>query len=686
MPTEAYLLPTLHTAGILRTARPLTDVIRYDLAKASRTSMYGHMQDEKFCVVLPSNPTGLEAAVREAVGWMQRWISMRCPVAVDVETSSLSFWDTKLYSIALCGEDGNNCGVTFTLSDLITLPMDALRELLKWLRRLLADPQVPLTFHNAPFDKSVLMRKGFDIQGQTWDTQGLHHLVQPDIYHTLGWVGHTYLDVEPWKLNHLGEKMAFSRDVVELLIYNAKDAINTAKLRQPLLAEIFAKHMNSTLVSWQMAFSDLAARMELAGVPVNQAMRRRVGDSLLKEIDEHLYHMRRMLNWPDFNPVKPTHAREALFNKRFCGITPTIFTPKTQEPSTSYKAIIDYLEHPFVQHFNGYVEKRGIYSTQYLDPGGRTFKGEISDKGGSYAQAIYPDGRLHCKWNPTGQKGSRFSSQPNLQNVPKYPVNHRLYMEAPEGRIIVGSDKDQLELRLIAVRCGVEELLAEMRKPDGDPHTLAALNCYGQSFLTRSEKERKLLRDMIKNVVYASVYMAGVRTVWRTIRERKQLDSAMRGALTLQEVGRITRSYFGRYTQIPQWHQMNYAFQEQNGYLEIPPFGRRRYFPVQPAPYNEVANWPIQTVGSDIVGMEMVQIDDEIRRRFKDAWVILHGHDAVYIECYEKDAEEVAQVVDRIFGATYVDGPAGPVHLTGRAEISKNISMKPNLRPKRMAA
>jgi len=995
--TEAYVIPTLHPAGLMRTGRPLTDVIRYDIAKAIKTSLWGHAQEEKLCVVLPSNPSGMAEAVHAAAGWMQRWKSLRCPVAVDVETSSISFWSCKLYSIALCGEDGNNCGVSWTLGDFITLPSDAQWYLDYHLRSILGDPAIPKTYHNAPFDKSVLTRKGFEIAGQTWDTQGLHHLVQPDIYHDLGWVGHTYLDVEPWKLNHEGKKMAFSRDVTELLVYNAKDAINTAKLRQPLLDEIYSKSMSSTLVSWQMAFSDLACRMELAGVPINQPLRRQIGQNLLSEIQGHLQSMRTMLNWPDFNPNKPTHAREAIYGRKYCGISPTQYTEKNNDPSTSYHAFIDHLEHPFILHFTKYIEKRSIYSTQYLDPGGTTFKGEISDRGGAYAQAIYPDGRLHCKWNcydgetevltsrgfvpfpyavahieelefaqynpgtelicftaasnpvaglsdelldieseqvslgvtadhrlllrerpgrkrrvsvvsagdleynrrwvhagrhefkskcewsedearllvavqadgswssggwrfnfnkqsklrrlksildslslryserdlgprsppgytcrysvrinscnlarkifeaisekrlwgpwllrlslaaveaivaelghwdgsiecerirynttvesnamwvqvlacltgkrahvrphewqggsgwrvnisrrifsavkpdvtphkrsgthavycvsvptsfiivrrrgkivicgnSTGQKGSRFSSEPNLQNVPQYPVSHRVYMEAPPGRIIVGADKDQLELRLIAVRAGVEELLTEMRKPDGDPHTLAAINAHGAKFLTMPLEMRRLVRNMIKNVVYASIYMAGVRTVWHTIRERKQLPAEMRAACTLAEVSKICRSYFGRYTQIPEWHQNNYSRVEQCGYLEIPPLGRRRYFPVQPAPFKEIANWPIQTVGSDIVGMEMVQIDYELRRRFKDAFVILHGHDAVYTECYERDAEAVAQLIDSIFGKTYIDGPAGPVYLTSRAKIAKNLSMKPNLR------
>jgi DNA polymerase I-like protein with 3'-5' exonuclease and polymerase domains len=95
---------------------------------------------------------------------------------------------------------------------------------------------------------------------------------------------------------------------------------------------------------------------------------------------------------------------------------------------------------------------------------------------------------------------------------------------------------------------------------------------------------------------------------------------------------------------------------------------------VQPPPYTEVANWPIQCLGSDIVGKEMVDIDEELKRQhFKDAHIILHGHDAVYIECRENDAEAICVIVDRLFGHSVVDGPAGPVILTSKAKIGRNL-------------
>jgi len=662
-----HIIPTIHPAALLHGGKPISDVILMDLAKANRVSMEGPNQVEYYVVAHPANPVGVEESVRIALQWMERWKQLKCPIAFDVETSSLDFFNCKLYSIALSGEDGCNTGVGFTLYNLRTLPWDAETALVYKLKELLTDPDIPNLFHNAPYDYAVLHHKNFVINGRIEDTQAYAHIVQPDIPKDLGWIGHTYLDVEPWKLNHRGEKQAFTQDVIELLIYNIKDAINTMKLRSPLLDEIEQRGMGGDLLTYQSAFAELASSMEIVGMPVNLAKRKAMGEVMAKEIKELEYRMRQWLNWPDFNPMSTNHVIEALYNRKYVGLVPTAFTKKEQKPSTSYKDIIDFMDHEFVSDFIKYKEMRTAYATQYKDP----MPGE---KGGSYFRALMPDGRIHSKINPTGQKGSRFSTSPNIQNQRK---QDRAFFEAPEGKVIIGADKDQLELRIAACLAGVTELVAEMARPDGDPHTLAARNIYGAEFDLKPEKMRKKLRDAVKTTVYASLYRAGVKTVHKSIRTKKFLSADLRKSLTLAAVTHIYHSYFGKFVELPAWHDANYNLACSQGYIEIPPFGRRRFFPVQPPPMTEVGNWPIQTIGSDVVGMQMVHIQRELeanRSRWPDANIILHGHDAVYIECWARHAEEIiAKVVDPLFGHYYLEGPAGVVDLSSEAGIGSNL-------------
>lgn len=663
-----YLIPTLHPAHVLRGA-PMTNIIAMDLAKAIRVSQEGPTQIENIVVAHPASPIGMDASVRCVLQWMDRWQQARVPVAVDVETSGLEYIDCKLYSIALAGADGCNTAVAFTLEDFHTLTWTAEAALVRKLREVLQDPLVPKVYHNAPFDMAVLKRKGFELRGQVMDTQGLAHLVQPDIPKDLGWVGHTYLDVEPWKLNHEGKKQAFTSDVLELLVYNAKDALNTIKVLVPLLNDIAERGMSQELIQYQCAFSQLATRMELRGIPVNMRKRKARGEEILRECDGLLHGMREYLNWPDFNPRRRVHAMEALYGSKYLGLTPTKYTPAVHDPSVSYKAVIDHLEHPFVKGFVDWVELMDAYATQFRD---------VDERGkvGGFFKAIRWDGvsehgRLYPKQNPTGQKGSRFSTSPNVQNI---KLKWRDTYEAPPGYVIVGGDKDQLELRIIACRAGVGELIVELRKPDADPHTLACVIVYGDEFESRAAEDRKNMRDMVKNVQYAAIYVAGDKTIYNTLREKKQLDSAIRAALTLPVVTRINKSLVGRYVQIPAYHDENFRLAQTQGYNECPPFGRRRYFPVQPPPFTEVSNWNTQTEGSDHVGEEMVLMQDEFDRHPEwDACMIQHGHDSFAAECKEQYAEQVKGVADEIFGCTPIEGPSGVVNLTAKTSIGKTL-------------
>jgi DNA polymerase I-like protein with 3'-5' exonuclease and polymerase domains len=144
--------------------------------------------------------------------------------------------------------------------------------------------------------------------------------------------------------------------------------------------------------------------------------------------------------------------------------------------------------------------------------------------------------------------------------------------------------------------------------------------------------------------------------------------------MTIPVVRRIHTSYFGRYREIFATHENSMRMIKQNGYLEIPPFGRRRYFPVQPPSATEVANYLIQPRGSDYVGMEMCQIEEYLRNRFKgEAGIVAHNHDEFVAEVPEQYAEEAMKVCQQIFGSTHVDGPAGPVELTSTCKIRKHL-------------
>jgi DNA polymerase-1 len=643
------------------------------LGKAWRISQEGPSLEEYILWVLPGNPLGLPELMKRAIAWMQHWRRSGARLGVDVETSALDYYSCKLYSIAL-GDAEYKTAIAFTLHDFHTLPEAYERQLVHELKLLLADDGVEKVFHNAPFDLAVLRRRGYAVGGPILDTQGMHHLIQPDIPHNLGWVGHSYLDVGPWKLDHKSGKMANTNDPIELLIYNGRDALYTAMLVEPLKRVIEQRGMSAELIAWQSAYAELATHMELAGLPINREKRRAMALEMREKMASTLHEMREFLNWPDFNPMADSHRRQALFSQKYAkdpwnlGLQHTLLTKKLQQPSTGYRSIIDHLEHPFVRALTTYIETRQTYATQYQDGTLIDDKGR-PEKPGGYERAIQDDGRLHPAWKPNTLNSVRMGSSPNVQNQ---RGKDRAFIEAPDGRVFIASDKDQVELRAAACLAGVRELLDEMRRPGGDPHRLSASYVYGEKFRQGTPDMQELYRTLTKNVVYASLYLAGVMTVWRTCRNRKQLDPAVRATMTLPMVRHIHSSYFMKFMEFPRRNEALLRFVEKNGYWEIPPFGRRRYCPMLPAPATDFANWSIQCLCAEIVTSEMCKIQHDIRR-FNNAWIIKHGHDEVVVECDESQAEAVQRVVDHHFGATPLEGPAGTVMLTAGSKIAKSL-------------
>jgi DNA polymerase I-like protein with 3'-5' exonuclease and polymerase domains len=662
------LIPTQHLESVLHKGMHITDAIYMDLAKADRVSREGFRQVEHLCICHPSNPDGIERSVRIAKAWMQAWRAKRCMVAVDTETSGLNFMRCQLYSIAVAGVDGFDTAVAFTLKNLHTLPWPAERALIEDLHPLLADPLVPKCYQNAPYDRAVLAVADLPCWGTTTDTMSLYGLIQADSPHKdLGWIGHQFLDVEPWKQDLNGDARAFVKDHGELLVYNAKDALNTGKLVEPLTREV-TERGNAHLIPFVSGLSDLATEMELYGLPIGFEARRRTGHQLLDDIRKKTAWLQQELAWPDFNPLSQAHRAEVYYGKNRLGLLATGFTKKTHAPSTSYKntTIIDNLENPIVRAIVDVQEFSARFAGMYGEAGAVYGKG-IKDS--AYTRAIADDGRLHAKWNPNGTPSFRYSSSPNVQNPTK--VDRGMFV-APSGRVFVAADKDQLELRIAACLAGVRELLVEMAREGGDPHRLAAIAVWGAQFLEKLPTDQKKLRDAVKNVVYAALYMAGVTTVYHTVREKKFIDSAMRASLDKLTVAKIMKNYFGKYWEFKAYHDQKYAKVCATGKLVVPPFGCIDYWPVNPPSYTEVANRDIQKAGAMVVGWQMLHIREALRK-IPDAFVVLHGHDEVVVECREMDAERVRDIVDGEFGHFLLEGPAGSVDLSAKAEIGKNL-------------
>ena len=750
----AFVIPTVHPAAVRRAegSLPISDVIAADLAKAYRIAREGPRHKENIIAVLPNGPVDAKASYEAACAWMEHWLITKPPVAFDVETNSLSWFSCLFYTTGIAVAGFDNVGISFPHTDLRKLPETWERRLLGLKRKILQDAEIPKVFHNASFDIGVLDAAGYEINGQIIDTLGLHQMVQPDIPHKLDWVAQTYLDIISWKSSFKdgsGYGATMASRPWDLLVYNAKDALYTAQLVAELVEDIKLRGMSKELMVQHMRYVELARTMEQLGQPVNILKRREMGMDLLKKILKYKAGMAAYLDWSDFNPLSTKHKMEVLFGPKYAQSPYDLGfeagkTTKTGAPSTSYKSVIDHLDHPFVSMLAGFTECRSVYATQYREgmdaetkkldllratpedlcglPGDHDddLEDEYDEddvlniieqqkqnmekqktkesiiRGGAFQRAIveHPGGQwgtMYCTWKMYSQKTLRAASSPNGQNRrsnPHNPMGEDLsWTQAPPGWKLVGGDKDQLELRLIAARAGVPNLIRVLNgqippekygcmagKPD--PHLFAATEIYGlEEFLSRPAAERTEIRGVVKNVEYAGFYLAGWLTVWRTCRENKKIPMPVRVKMTKDAVKAVwTDLFHGIFKEIYQWHNSNLAFVEENGYLEIPPYGRRRWTPERPAPATEYANWPIQCLAGEYVNTELLRVNDRIRERFgPDHGLIVHVHDSAAFLCRERNAQECQKIFAQEFGDTIVPSAYGDVHLTAGAKIGDNL-------------
>ena len=94
------------------------------------------------------------------------------------------------------------------------------------------------------------------------------------------------------------------------------------------------------------------------------------------------------------------------------------------------------------------------------------------------------DGRIHTTFNQDVTSTGRLSStNPNLQNIPVRTELGRKIRQAfvpSDGKVFVGADYSQFELRLAAVLAGDEKLIEDFNS-DVDIHAKTAAETYGIS-------------------------------------------------------------------------------------------------------------------------------------------------------------------------------------------------------------
>lgn len=548
----------------------------------------------------------------------------------------------------------------------------------------LQESPTPVSMQNGVYDSIVLRRiYGLHIANYVDDTMLSHHATCPDEAHNLAHQAHSYALLEPWKPPKRLKGLSQWKSYDQLCDYNARDLVHTQLVRnahgvalgRAIPGGLLDREKVGQVYELDMQLARLALEMEWYGLPVNEQSIKKVGIEAIRKRDLARYELQVMLNEPTFDPVKPAQLQWALYDPN--GPLKLIPPSKTGtgKGSTDKGSLARMAgEVPFVAKLIAFREANKIV-TDFIT--GKGFP-------------IYDDGRMHPSWRIWGARTGRWSSSPNFQNLPAWI---RAVVEAAEGRAIVGADADQLELRGIGQLSGDEDLIRRCleadpkRKlePEHDPHSYLCSEVFGATYTNlllddpdHSDDKSKAcrcqtctrtaLRTSGKSVFYAINYGGGPPTIVESIYKKGYEGPP----ITIELVARIIRTVYRLFPGVQRFREKLLADCTAMREVRSPLLKRKRDFPLGEIPPTEIYNYPLQSLGADLLAIVLLELAAELPKVDPTARIIAYVHDAIYVECAVAKQREVAALLTRLMTRDITTDNGITMPYTAKAKIGRN--------------
>ncbi len=359
--------------------------------------------------------------------------------------------------------------------------------------------------------------------------------------------------------------------------------------------------------------------MEKLGVAVNEKAITDFGKKLSTEIEKLDEKIHRLAKDDSFNINSPKQLGDILFNK--LGLD---YERKKGEKQSTGAEVLQKLvdKHEVIKPIMDYRTYNKLLTT--------------------YAEALpkyIVDGRIHTNFNQTETATGRLSSDnPNLQNIPIRTELGRELRKAfvpRKGFIFIDADYSQIELRILAILSGDENLI-NAYKGTADVHSATASEVFGVSIKDVTPELRRKAKAINFGIVYGmSSYGLG---------EDLQIDT--------KEAKLYIDKYFAKYSKVKEYLDRTVEEAKINGYTKTY-YGRIRPIPefkvgnaMQKAFAKRVAmNSPIQGTAADIMKLAMIGVDSELEKQKLESRIVLQVHDEILIECKKGEETKVKKIL-----------------------------------------
>jgi DNA polymerase I len=382
-----------------------------------------------------------------------------------------------------------------------------------------------------------------------------------------------------------------------------------------------------------LAVTPVLEKMSKTGVLVDINLLEKMG----KDLKERLVLLESQIYESvghEFNINSPKQLQEILFDELKLPVIKKTKTGRSTDEQTLQELAP---AHPLIPLLLDYRKLFKLVST-YID---------------ALPKSVGEDGRIHSTFNVEGAATGRLSStNPNLQNIPirgDMGGEIRKAFIAPQGKVLLGADYSQVELRIMAHLSKDPNLIKAFRE-NQDIHSLTA----SKIFNIPVEEINKEQRSVGKTMNFATLYGQGAHALSQQLK------------VDYQTAKQYISEYFEQFPKVREWMGNTLEFGMKNGFVETI-WGRRRYIPELQAgnrmlrSFGERAaiNHPIQGTNADMIKKAMVEINQNIESRTKNqgknkshpelvlgsCQMILQVHDELLFECNEKDLQEIAIMV-----------------------------------------
>jgi DNA polymerase-1 len=260
---------------------------------------------------------------------------------------------------------------------------------------------------------------------------------------------------------------------------------------------------------------------------------------------------------------------------------------------------------------------------------------KLTSFGIRYSAHINPaTGRIHADFRIAGTDTGRLACRkPNIQSAPK-DSDFRALFAAQNGRVMVGADYSQIELRVMALVAQEKTMLAAYRQNiDLHRKTAAALTGVPLEAVTKAQ------RQLAKAVNFGLLFGQGAAGLAKYAKTQYGVD------MSLKQAERYRQAFFDTYPGLRRWQRRTAELAEASHSVRTPS-GRVRTFKRKRGKsyYTAFLNTPIQGAAGEVMLAALAALD----RRLKglDAKLVNVVHDEIVLEVAADQAAAAKTAVE----------------------------------------